>query len=120
MLNENAKAWVAALRSDNYQQGRHFLNDGGRYCCLGVACEIYAKAFPLRITHKKELTLYNDSPCQLPEAVQRWLSLKENNGSYQDLFLHRSLSIDNDTGKTFAEIADIIESAPEGLFVSNA
>ena len=43
-MNENAKAWVAALRSGKWQQARSALrkveNDTFSFCCLGVASEI--------------------------------------------------------------------------------
>lgn len=32
--------WVEALRSGNYQQGRYSLKKDGKYCCLGVLCEV--------------------------------------------------------------------------------
>ena len=50
MNAEVKKQWVEALRSGKYEQGigvlrRH--NDGeDQYCCLGVLCDLYTKAFP--------------------------------------------------------------------------
>ncbi len=35
-----AMKWVEALRSGKYQQGRQYLNKDGKFCCLGVLCEI--------------------------------------------------------------------------------
>lgn len=32
--------WLEALRSGKYEQGRGALLDGGKYCCLGVLCEV--------------------------------------------------------------------------------
>lgn len=38
---EFKKKWLEALRSGKYEQGRLFLkNLSGKYCCLGVACDI--------------------------------------------------------------------------------
>jgi hypothetical protein len=34
------KKWVAALRSGKYKQGRGVLSQDGKYCCLGVLCEV--------------------------------------------------------------------------------
>lgn len=34
------RAWVAALRSGVYPQGRHALRSKGRYCVLGVLCDL--------------------------------------------------------------------------------
>lgn len=49
-MNEFAKKWVAALRSGKYAQGRNFLRristehgTPDAYCCLGVACDLYAQ-----------------------------------------------------------------------------
>jgi len=36
--------WVAALRSGEYQQGRNFLRTDEGFCCLGVLCDLAAKA----------------------------------------------------------------------------
>jgi hypothetical protein len=44
MLTDNLKffvhSWLAALRSGNYSQAKHRLQEGYGYCCLGVACVI--------------------------------------------------------------------------------
>lgn len=39
-LNPNAQKWVDALRSGKYQQGAGCLSAEGKFCCLGVACEV--------------------------------------------------------------------------------
>lgn len=51
MLNENAKKWVQALRSGEYKQGKDALRDNDKFCCLGVACEVYKKENPDFIYH---------------------------------------------------------------------
>ena len=44
------KQWVEALRSDQYEQGscalRKHIHGQDQYCCLGVLCDLYTKAFP--------------------------------------------------------------------------
>lgn len=37
-LGPNQKAWIAALRSGEYKQGRRMLVEDDKYCCLGVGC----------------------------------------------------------------------------------
>lgn len=32
--------WIDALRSGKYEQGRGALLNDGKYCCLGVLCEV--------------------------------------------------------------------------------
>ena len=41
MMNENAKKWVKALRSGEFEQGTGYLRKGDKFCCLGVACAVY-------------------------------------------------------------------------------
>lgn len=43
MKKEIAEKWVEALRSGEYKQVRGSLKEDGRYCCLGVICEINGK-----------------------------------------------------------------------------
>lgn len=32
--------WIAALRSGKYIQGQKYLQADGKFCCLGVACDV--------------------------------------------------------------------------------
>lgn len=111
MLNENAKKWVAALRSGQYKQCKNRLAHAGRFCCLGVACDI--SSVPRKVWGKE---------ATLPWKVVNWLGLNDEQGGYITQLSttglsHSCLSGLNDwDGKTFAEIADVIESEPEGLF----
>jgi hypothetical protein len=126
MLNDNAKLWVEALRSGKYRQGTGYLTqirDGQEFdCCLGVACKVAIEngvQFEPRQVVKRSaiMSSVQYGPCggNLPWPVQRWLGVNTSMGLYQG----GSLYGQNDSmGKTFAEIADIIESEPEGLFVT--
>lgn len=46
MNKEVKEKWLAALRSGSYKQGRGVLReqcqDGDKFCCLGVLCDIVA------------------------------------------------------------------------------
>jgi hypothetical protein len=116
MLNENAKKWVAALRSGEYRQGKNYLNNAGKFCCLGIACELASqegvttKKVAFRDNH--EVLPYDGNVLSLPTSVKKWLGLRLELGQYGN----GSLAHLNDTDKTFAEIADVIESEPVGLF----
>ena len=124
MLNENAKAWVAALRSGEYEQGQHVLHsESNRFCCLGVACDLAVKAGiignPLFNGDASVPRFeYGDGMWgTVPEKVRLWLCLKTSAGWYRangDIAL---TSDNDDRNKTFLEIADIIESEPDGLFM---
>ena len=43
-MNDNATAWVDALRSGGYAQGIGSLKFDGKFCCLGVACDLFMKS----------------------------------------------------------------------------
>lgn len=120
-MNENAKKWVAALRSGEYKQVTGMLHerDGG-FCCLGVACDLYAKETGLvGWSEPKNSSPYMEfgesgNAMILPGHVQRWIGLRTDNGTIDH---YSCLASMNDNGKNFSEIADFIESEPGGLFV---
>lgn len=127
MLNENAKALVAALRSGEYKQTQGRLaskdaNGNWGHCCLGVACVLAAKAGVLDVppiehstpefNSSKAYKTFDGEAHYLPPTVQKWLGFRSVKGSYST----SSLAVKNDTGASFAQIAAIIESEPDGLF----
>jgi len=113
MLNKNAQLWVDALRSDEYEQtyGRLEVRDG--YCCLDVACRVYQEQTGIKLkTDDGDLEGGNLGGGY--DQVREWLGLKSPSGRY----IGDSLTSNNDEDKyTFADIANIIESDPDGLFV---
>lgn len=119
-MNENARKWVAALRSGEFKQGRGSLRVDDAYCCLGVACEVYRRdvggswdEFVFRCAGSR----YGFC-AHLPSVVAEWLGLCDVAGDYRTgADVYRSLIDDNDSGASFEQIADLIESGPEGLFV---
>lgn len=78
--------WVEALRSGKYEQGKYYLSKGGKFCCLGVLCDV--RGLPTG----RNNDLY-------PYPVQDVLSAHD----------CAVLTDMNDKGKSFAEIADYIE-----------
>ena len=130
---EHRKTWVAALRSGQYNQAQGQLRNGDSYCCLGVACELSGlgewdgdQTLPTYVANSS----YSHSV--LPEPIKRYYGLHNDSGSYKHIvpvddddydhdlkpeenWYYDSLTELNDGGKTFAEIADIIETAPPGL-----
>jgi len=123
-MNENAKKWIEALRSGKFQQAHASLcliDEEGekRYCCLGVACELAVDAGVIPPARESEgRFFYADQRTNLPVVVAEWLGLATTAGVYNTLLDsgERSLIGLNDTGKSFAEIADVIESQPPKLF----
>lgn len=119
MKPEIKKIWVDALRSGKYQQGKGCLYRDGKFCCLGVACEEAVKAGVEveKYCDDQGRISYDTVALTLPSSVRTWMGLKNNdprvqttlNGIESKWFL----SALNDGGKTFAEIADLIEAQPD-------
>jgi hypothetical protein len=86
------------------------------YCCLGVACELYR-----RETGRGEWDEVNNFCLGehtkffiLPPPVKKWLGLASLDACFDNG--PEGLTAMNDLGIPFPEIADKIESEPEGLF----
>lgn len=134
MLKPPAKLWVEALRSGKYKQGTGVLHneDTDAYCPLGVACEVYTQYGGTLLKETDEdiddnyaqiaCTAYEDEIYFLPERVRDWLGLSSSEGHYNkghgwNKPPYVSLVSHNDENKyTFAQIADLIEAEPDGLF----
>ena len=106
---DRRQAWTAALRSGEYQQGRGQLRidpiledheTKSEYCCLGVACIVAGMA----ITKGG----YSIDIGNGIEAEDSYGDI----GSYFGLTLPQVTELwkANDDGKTFAQIADMIEA----------
>ena len=114
--------WVAALRSGKYVQcnGRLHL-EGDGYCCLGVLRELSG----LATWEKRAMTfgntmVFDNEANILPLSVRQWAGITSRTGIYHhDLIRddYLTLASANDGGKSFAEIADIIEHEPTGLLI---
>ena len=100
--------WLAALRSGDREQGKGYLNVDGKFCCLGVLCEVAIES-GVGVTKQEDLgTYYYGSRSSFPpKAVYDWSGLPGlTTADGPDV----RLSIMNDgDGKTFLEIADWIE-----------
>lgn len=125
MLNDNAKKLVAALRSGDYTQGEGQLTtintDGSESdCCLGIACKLYIKegnTLNVNRVPSSGYVSYEYERHYLPHAVKIWLGLQDNTGNFSATDVYNAgLAKMNDNRKSFAEIANKIESEPEGLF----
>lgn len=131
-MNDNVKKWVAALRSGEYKQGvrrLHTTNSEDKFCCLGVACDLYQKEVGGLIVEvmgvqedRQRPVAYDNNIGSLPPRVQNWLGIK---GSYGDPYSgvivnEDSLSGLNDKGMSFDEIADVIEQEYDARFENAA
>lgn len=100
--------WIAALRSGKYEQGQNNLRSvDDKFCCLGVLCDIIDNSkwetFEKANSAKKQYPYtYNGYSGVLSYEMTKELKFKNTET--------KTLIIMNDSGKTFAEIADYIEA----------
>lgn len=92
----NRKIWIDALKSGEYKQCKNQLHNGEGYCCLGVAKKVIPNIKP-QFEEDNDALIYLDE-----DDAWNYLGLE---------FLDQSrLSMMNDDGMTFTEIADYIEN----------
>ena len=122
-MNENAKRWVDELRSGKFSQCRHVLrsqnDDGPTYCCLGVANEIGGQGVWDGSSYADDEIDEKRGPAEVlasPNTV-KWLGLKDGEGTLRIDGQVTSLVALNDAGRSFNEIAEIIETHADELFV---
>ncbi len=123
-VEKNVRKWLRALRSGDYEQGRERLANDGKFCCLGVACEVFHAR---RIEDGRHLKYadfggtddqqfqWND--LTLPELLRRKLGLTDSSGEFENDETSSLTRMNDLYEATFDEIADLIESQPVGLFV---
>jgi hypothetical protein len=110
---------TTALRSGQYDQTRSYLRDTTGYCCLGVACEITGLGH-FHPTHNGYST-FDGMTTMPPQSVSAWFLDDDIDGSLDALPTAARclaqvggvnewyLTGMNDSGATFAEIADHID-----------
>jgi hypothetical protein len=104
------KLWINALRSGEYKQGKHYLREEDRFCCLGVLCDIAIKmGIPLEANMEfSGRFVYGKDTQYLPQVVQKWAGLYDKNPIVSHL--SNSLAQLNDhNDMTFEDIANAIE-----------
>lgn len=114
MPKDTLAKWLAALRSGDYRQGRRALYDASTdgYCCLGVLQHVMGG----------NVERYEDwTPKSYPSETWRnrlGVEFRSSRGGTTHNPHLPKLETDaasaNDTGHSFAEIADAIEACAEG------
>jgi hypothetical protein len=114
MNPEIKQKWIDALGV--YPQSQNALKNPDGFCCLGVLCDIYAQEH--NVSWNKDngetcQTLYGSSD-YLPVAVVNWAGLEDYNPTVNyfdedETAYQVELSVLNDDGITFSEIAKLIE-----------
>ena len=114
-MDEKIKTrWVDRLENGNIPQGTGVLGTPeGKRCCLGVLCDLAVEdgiIEPPEARVSGFLVYDKASISLLPLTVARWAGLNGVNGQYED---HdgrpHQLTNDNDGGKPFSQIAQIIK-----------
>lgn len=121
---EARQNWVEALRSGEYEQGKAVLRTGdNRYCCLGVACDLLRKlegighwdtsTLDFVVSSRENGGVFEKRSGSLPLVACKWLGGVSHCGRLNDGSNY--LDALNDEGKTFSEIANLIESGDLAL-----
>lgn len=118
-----ATKWTAALRSGDYSQTKEVLHKDASFCCLGVLCDLHRTEVGGEwVNGSSEMP----AGCQvystgddwdyslLPDPVRLWAGLANCGGTIRDGSL-RCLTVLNDDGWTFQQIADLIDKGWEAL-----
>jgi hypothetical protein len=122
MKKEIADIWVEALRSGKYYQTDSQLRADNSFCCLGVLCDIHGIEFDQDFIDET----YLDEIHGLPHEVMKWSGVGQAEGKFYEaainpetvdfvkrvipnLNMYTSLSVLNDRGASFPEIANFIE-----------
>lgn len=122
---ELRQKWLNALRSGRYQQGRRHLRKDGRYCCLGVLCDVsgvgkwrYNERFSC-FSYGGD-TPYNNATATVPELVREAVGLRDEGGGAGNAVGSKVYSgliwLNDNRELSFEEIADILEQNPELYF----
>lgn len=88
--------WVAALRSGEYRQTKHQLQDSGGFCCLGVLCKVAG----IEITPDGKRTIVDGQEREDYGAIYSLVGGAQKGAK---------LPTKNDCGVDFPNIADWIE-----------
>ena len=116
MNKEVAEAWVKDLRETTAKQTSGMLFDGVGYCCLGRLCVVLGVGFTRAPDDSEWYWLIDDGSGKgdvLSQSVTDEAGMKSKTGIFcepdKPEYQPFDLAQLNDQGKTFKEIADIIE-----------
>ena len=136
LTKRQIRQWVNALRSGKYKQtsgtlcadlGEDDDTEDMRFCCLGVACDLFlegdwerADDGGIRLVVGRKYSL-GMPPLELQDAINKSLGFgpedynpsKKANKAFEGLEPCEGLAGMNDGGKTFKQIARVIERVAE-------
>lgn len=104
--------WLEALRSGKYEQGKHYLKEGGKYCCLGVLCEVAGLESELNSVFDTSKMRFFAKPVQECDRMDSDIcylpSFEERSGVTRKVQSELA-EMNDEQGATFEEIAERIE-----------
>lgn len=118
MHKEIADKLSAALTSGEYGQAKLTLRAADDYCCLGVLCDLYRKE--VDPTAEWYGSVFLGEANVLPREVQEWAGMRSDIGIFDRIdggtgYATECLSVLNDNGMSFNEIAGVIQEHYEEL-----
>lgn len=109
MKKEIAELWIADLRNPENKQTIGRLQDDTGHCCLGRLAIILGECPTIKIESGCQNYYFDDLLGSLSSRIQEKAGMKTDNGEFEASHGDICLTELNDQGKTFAEIADVIE-----------
>lgn len=124
--------WLGELMTGNRAQTASYLQrvscdqNGDKYCCLGVACEMfYDRTGVIQLRDRYSIS-YGGEQETLPRAIQNLLLMYSEGGLFNDVIgikfrddlVTSSLAGMNDGGLTFKQIAKFIRQYPWLVFIN--
>lgn len=114
-MNPEVKAkWTAALRSGDYQQGRGGLLKDGKYCCLGVLCDIAVQEGVLAeptVAGEDGWFFFDGAGSLPPLSVSEWAGLPSPSPMIGTAVPDRASEWNDSYAASFTEIADMIDTS---------
>lgn len=108
MKKEIAQLWTRALRSDEFEQGRGYLDKANKVCVLGVLSQLAMTMGVCDYTPVKKVGAYDNEIGRVPVSVKEWAELYGQCGEMKGELLN--LTFYNDyLHYSLSEIADVIE-----------
>jgi hypothetical protein len=107
MKKEWADKWISALKSGKFKQSFGVLSNNEGYCCLGVLCKI--------VDDNRRFKPHETHPDRNTMSIVGLKNMGGYFGDNEDIDKDKYLTNLNDSGKTFEEIAEIIENNWEAL-----
>lgn len=111
-VQERVRRWIVALRSGAYKQGKDMLRKGQEFCCLGVACDLYDPEGWAGGGNEIGSSFHRTGYIALPSDAREYFMITDAEGLYReqsDKHTFTSLAGANDHGRSFKQIATIIE-----------